>query len=157
MSAAESLLYAASAGFEAACEINCLPPGHRARALHGHSYLAEVRCALPAAWADFPGNEVAQLRACLECAVLPLDYQYLNHHLPLPTDENLARWLRNQLNLLALPGIESIAMQSTANSASTANSNSNSTEPASSPTSAFIVASRSTCGTTSFARPIRRW
>ena len=113
MSNAETLLYAASASFEAACEIDCLPPGHRARALHGHSYLAEVRCALPEQWAEFPGNEAAQLRACLERAVSPLDYQLLNQHLPLPTDENLARWLRK---CLEVPGIESIAMQSTANS-----------------------------------------
>ena len=116
MSAKESLLYSASAGFEAACEIICLPAGHRARGLHGHSYLAEVRCALPPEWASFPGNEVAQLRACIEQAVLPLDYQLLNQHLPLPTDENLARWLRSQLTTLEVPGIESIAMQSTANS-----------------------------------------
>ena len=113
MSSTETLLYAASASFEAACEIDCLPPGHRARALHGHSYLAEVRCALPEQWAEFPGNEAAQLRACLERAVLLLDYQLLNQHLPLPTDENLARWLRK---CLEVPGIESIAMQSTANS-----------------------------------------
>ena len=113
MSGNETLLYAASAGFEAACEISCLPPGHRARAMHGHSYLAEVRCALPPNWADFPGNEAAQLRQQLERAVLPLDYQFLNQHLPSPTDENLARWLRQHLNV---PGIASIAMQSTANS-----------------------------------------
>lgn len=113
MSAAEHLLYAASAGFEAACEISCLPSGHRASALHGHSYLAEVRCVLPPTWAAFSGNEAAQLRECLEQAVRPLDYQLLNHHVPLPTDENLARWLRSQL---AVPGIESIAIQSTANS-----------------------------------------
>lgn len=113
MSGNETLLYAASAGFEAACEISCLPPGHRARAMHGHSYLAEVRCALPPTWADFPGNEAAQLRQHLERAVLPLDYQFLNQHLPLPTDENLARWLRQHL---AVPGIAGIAMQSTANS-----------------------------------------
>ena len=116
MSAKESLLYSASAGFEAACEIICLPAGHRARGLHGHSYLAEVRCALPPEWAGFPGNEAAQLRACIERAVQPLDYQLLNQHLPLPTDENLARWLRSQLSSLEVPGIESIAMQSTANS-----------------------------------------
>lgn len=109
----ETLLYAASASFEAACEITCLPDGHRARGLHGHSFLAEVRCAPPAGWATFPGNEVAQLQSALQAAVAPLDYQYLNTHIAQPTDENLARWLRAQLKL---PGSTTIALQSTANS-----------------------------------------
>lgn len=105
-----SLLFAASAGFEAARQVQVLPPGHRSRRLHGHSFLARVRCALPSGWADFPGGEVDRLRRELQAAVSTLDYQYLNEQLAQPTDENLARWLRERLQL---PGLEQVGIQST--------------------------------------------
>ena len=108
---ATTTLFTAAAGFEAACRVDALPEGHRARRLHGHSFLAKLRCALPEGWADFPGGEVAKLRAALEAAVAPLDYALLNEQLPVPTDENLARWLRERLG--SLPGIDQIRLQRT--------------------------------------------
>lgn len=105
------LLYAASAGFEAARQVSVLPQGHRSRRLHGHSFLARIRCALPPGWAPFAGGEVDRLRTELQAAVAELDYQHLNDQLDQPTDENLARWLRQRLQV---PGLEQVGIQSTA-------------------------------------------
>jgi 6-pyruvoyltetrahydropterin/6-carboxytetrahydropterin synthase len=106
----EMLLHCASGGFEAACRVPVLPEGHRSRRLHGHSYVADVRAALPAGWAAFPGAEVEQLEATLLAAIAPLDYNDLGRELAEPTDENIARWLRARL---AVPGVESVGVQST--------------------------------------------
>ncbi len=111
MTVSVKTLYAASAGFEAARHVDALPVGHRSRRLHGHSFLAKVRCALPAGWAQFPGGEVARLRSELESRIAQLDYRLLNEHIQQPTDENLARWVRHQLDV---PGIQQIGIQSTA-------------------------------------------
>lgn len=105
-------IFSASAGFEAARRVMVLPEGHRSRRLHGHSFLATVRCALPAGWARFPGGEVERLRSELQARTAQLDYRLLNEQLAAaPTDENIARWLRGQLDV---PGIEQIGIQSTA-------------------------------------------
>lgn len=106
----EQLLYASAANFEAARRVPLLPEGHRSRRQHGHSFLADVRCALPEGWASFPGGEVDQLREQLIGAVAPLDYSDLNSQLEQPTDENLARWVRKRLDI---SGIESVGVQST--------------------------------------------
>lgn len=109
----ERLLHVAAAGFESACRVTALPEGHRARRQHGHSYVANLRAALPDGWTSFPGGEVDELVARLEAAVAPLDYDDLNRHLEQPTDENLARWVRVRL---AVPRIESVGVRSTAHS-----------------------------------------
>ena len=93
----EQILFTAAVGFESACRVGLLPEHHRARRLHGHSYLADVRCALPAGWASFPGGEVEELRARLAAVVEPLDYNELNLEIDQPTDENIARWVRSRL------------------------------------------------------------
>lgn len=104
------LLYVAAAGFESARRVTVLPDGHRSRRLHGHSFVAKVRARLPTGWAAFPGAEVDQLRERLETALAPLDYNDLNRELEQPTDENLARWLRDRLDV---PGLENVGIQST--------------------------------------------
>ena len=106
----EKLLYVVAANFEAARRVSILPEGHRSRNLHGHSFLAKVRCALPDGWASFPGGEVRELREKLASTIAPLDYNELNQKLEQPTDENLARWVRAQADF---PGIESVGFQST--------------------------------------------
>ncbi len=107
------ILHCASAGFEAACRIPSLPDSHRSHGLHGHSYFATVRAALPEGWAPFAGGELAALREQMATAAAPLDHALLNDHLPNPTDENLARWLRGRLNLA---GVRQIGVQSTVHS-----------------------------------------
>lgn len=104
------LLYAAAAPFEAARQVTCLPQGHRSRRLHGHSFLAKIRATLPSGWAAFPGAEVQQLREHLAATVAPLDYQSLNEYLSQPTDENLARWIRERAELDC---IDTVGVQST--------------------------------------------
>lgn len=103
-------LFAAASGFEAARHVDILPVGHRSRRLHGHSFLAQVRCDLPGGWARFPGGEVDRLRETLESRIAQLDYRLLNEQVQQPTDENLARWVRAHLDV---PGIEQVGIQST--------------------------------------------
>lgn len=104
-------LFTASAGFEAARHVDILPVDHRSRRLHGHSFLAKVRCALPPNWARYPGGEVQLLRETLETRIAQLDYRLLNEQVSQPTDENLARWVSAHLDV---PGIEQVGIQSTA-------------------------------------------
>ncbi|WP_295580818.1 6-carboxytetrahydropterin synthase [uncultured Lamprocystis sp.] len=106
----ERLFHVAAAPFESARRVAILPEGHRARRLHGHSFTARVRAALPQDWAPFPGGETSALAQALEACVAFLNYRNLNEHLAIPTDENLARWIRQRL---AVSGIETVGIQST--------------------------------------------
>lgn len=106
----DRLFHLAAAPFEAARRVAILPEGHRARRPHGHGFMARVRAELPADWAPFPGGETDALAEALRACVDPLDYQDLNAQLPVPTDENLARWIRRAL---PVPGIASVGVQST--------------------------------------------
>ena len=106
----ERLFHVAAAPFEAARRVAILPDGHPSRRLHGHSFLARVRAELPADWAPFQGDETDALTSALSHCVSALDYRDLNERLPVPTDENLARWVRAGLEI---PGIESVGIQST--------------------------------------------
>ena len=106
----ETLLYTAAAPFEAARYVSKLPSGHRSRRLHGHSFLAKIRATLPPRWASFPGAEVDELGQRLEHVVAALDYNSLNDQVPEPTDENLARWIRDRIDLVE---IDTIGVQST--------------------------------------------
>jgi len=91
------LLHLAAAPFEAAASVPVLPQGHRSRRLHGHSFLATVRSRVEV------GERLLQ-------AVAPLDYSHLNEHIAVPTDENIARWIRVSLGELPLA---SVGVQST--------------------------------------------
>lgn len=106
----ERLLYAAAVPFESARSVEILPEGHRSQRLHGHSFLARVRAELPEGWAAFPGEEADALRERLSQCVKTLDYDYLNNHVEVPTDENLARWVNECLDM---QGIEMVGIQST--------------------------------------------
>jgi 6-pyruvoyltetrahydropterin/6-carboxytetrahydropterin synthase len=108
----DRLIYVAAASFEAARRVAILPADHRSRRLHGHGFIARVRAALPPAWATFPGAATGMLTAALNDCVGAFDYRDLNEFLPVPTDENLARWVRDRLGV---PGVESIGIQSTHN------------------------------------------
>lgn len=110
-------LHTASRHFESARQVGILPSGHRSYGLHGHSFVARIRADLPAAWAPYPGAEVHTLGQRLGACTSQLDYRLLNEVLPPdqpPTDENLARWLRDRLRDQQVPGIEQVGIQSTA-------------------------------------------
>jgi len=106
----ERIFHVATSPFEAARRVSILPAGHRSCRLHGHGFLARVRAELPEGWTPFPGGEAGALRQALDQCVATLDYRDLNEHLLVPTDENLARWVRDCLDV---PGIESVGIQST--------------------------------------------
>ena len=108
----DQLLYTAASGFEAALQVPLLSENHRARRLHGHSFLAKARVALPVDWASFPGAEVDELERRLRETVAPFDYRWLNDFLDQPTDENLARLIRKRLDL---SGTDQIGIQSAPN------------------------------------------
>lgn len=106
----EQLLFAAAARFESARHLHTLPEAHRARRVHGHGFLASVRVQADAVQVSFPGDEVGALHRRLAQVVAPLDYASLNNTLEEPSDENLARWIQERLDL---SGIRSVAVQST--------------------------------------------
>lgn len=106
----EQLIHQASTPFEAARRVAILPAEHRARRLHGHSFCARVRAELPPGWGAGPGLETHDLTEALRIAVAPLDYQDLNGVLAVPTDENLARWIRERV---AVPGVRGVGVRST--------------------------------------------
>lgn len=82
---------------------------------HGHSFRVSVWAQVPAGWADYPGDEVAALQRALTQVMAPLDGRPLNDTLPLPSDEHLARWVREQLQT-AHPALSftRVAVRSTA-------------------------------------------
>src|SRR5688572_29881814 len=104
------VFYCAAIGFEAARNVDILPAGHRSRRLHGHSFMAKVRAALPSDAMRFPGAQVGVLRHLLSSCVAPLDYDVINAHVGIPTDENIARWIRERFSL---PTVQSVGVQST--------------------------------------------
>ncbi len=104
------LYYVATTPFEAARRVDIFPEGHRSARLHGHSFTAKVRTRLPSQWASFPGAEVDELESHLRKVIQPLDYTLLNDRVPIPTDENLTRWISEHLQLTDL---ESVGIQST--------------------------------------------
>ena len=111
----QKLYYIVSAPFESACQINILPKQHPAAQLHGHSYQASLRIPLSSlnAIAGFRENQqdtVAMLKNHLQNTIVPLNYTFLNDHLTIPTDENLARWIHKKSNFY---GIDRVGIQST--------------------------------------------
>ena len=99
---------------EAAHHLPNVPPGHKCRRLHGHSFRVEIQVTGPvqehAGWVrDF---------ADLSRAFGPL-YEQLDHHclneipgLENPTSENLARWIWQRLQP-QLPGLSRIVVHET--------------------------------------------
>jgi 6-pyruvoyltetrahydropterin/6-carboxytetrahydropterin synthase len=112
------LQYLAAGRFEAARSVAILPDAHSARRLHGHGFVAKVRASLHPNWV-FPGGEVETLKRCLDAVIHNLDYTFLNERIPIPTDENLARWVRERLLQQggiahrSVPGLQGVGIQST--------------------------------------------
>ena len=108
----EQLYFVAESRFEAARRVQILPAGHRSRRLHGHGFLVKVSAPVPEDRALFAGAEVDFLRTQLQHTVSELDYRDLNEIVAVPTDENLARWVRSHLD--GIPNIDAVGVQSTA-------------------------------------------
>ena len=108
----DTIYYLATMPFESACRIDILSESHPAAHLHGHSYTASVRVPMTLADASeaLPQEPVGFLRQHLQTTIAPLNYAFLNDHLMVPTDENLARWIHEKIDL---EGIDRVAIQST--------------------------------------------
>jgi len=103
-------LTTASGSFESARHVDILPEGHPCRNLHGHSFQATVFAELPSNWLPYAGAGVTVLRRRMEEVLSELTYANLNKIIDQPTDENIARWIKQRLGV---PGIDRIAIQST--------------------------------------------
>jgi 6-pyruvoyltetrahydropterin/6-carboxytetrahydropterin synthase len=100
--------------FEAAHFLPAVPPDHKCRRLHGHSFRVEVhvRGALGAAsgWVvDF-----ADLKRAFAPLYEQLDHNYLNdvEGLSNPTSENIACWIWDRLKP-SLPGLCQVVIRET--------------------------------------------
>jgi 6-pyruvoyltetrahydropterin/6-carboxytetrahydropterin synthase len=109
----DNLYYLTSAPFEAARKVEILPVGHRARKLHGHSFVARMVTIASEDSPESVGRRSEEIEKLFGKTVAALDYSYLNDLLDVPTDENLARWTRDQLNLtgVSIMGIQSASDQ----------------------------------------------
>lgn len=105
-------LVIASHRFEAARQITGLPNNSRRGALHGHGFIASVHARIPSGWAAFDGSECHDLRERFAGCVGRLDYSMLNNLIGKPTDENIAAWIGQSVDV---PGLARIAIQSTPN------------------------------------------
>lgn len=105
-----SELVVASRRVEAARRIAGWPGTDRRGALHGHGFIASVGARVPRGWATFAGSECSDLHERLARCVEPLDYSLLNEQLETPTDENIAAWIVQRIDV---PGLERVAVQST--------------------------------------------
>ena len=103
---ASRLFAVAHCPFEAARRVSILPPDHRCYRMHGHSFLAKVRKEVGSE--DTSAYDV--LDSMLEDAVAPLNYEVLNGYIEIPTDENIARFIRDRMNPR---GVDMIGVQST--------------------------------------------
>lgn len=110
----DTIYYIAGTPFEAACKIDILPENHPAAQLHGHSYSASVRVPLTTSALELnretKQEAVSFLKDHLQTTIKPLNYTFLNQHINIPTDENLARWIHKKIDL---SGIDRVAIQST--------------------------------------------
>lgn len=100
--------------FEAAHHLPHVPPQHKCRRLHGHSFRCEIHvegpCDPHTGWV----RDFADLRAAFAPLHAVLDHHYLNEveGLQNPTSEVLARWIWDKM-ALGLPGLCAIVVHET--------------------------------------------
>lgn len=85
---------------EAAHHLPNVPPEHKCRRLHGHSFRIEVHVSGPVDAHSGWVQDFAELSRAFKPLFETLDHHYLNEIAGLenPTSENLARWIWQQLH-----------------------------------------------------------
>ncbi len=104
--------------FEAAHLLPNVPPGHKCRRLHGHSYRVEIVVRGPVDPETGWLMDFARLKEAFEPLQARLDHYYLNEieGLENPTSENLARWIWERLEGV-LPCLFRVTISETCTSA----------------------------------------
>jgi 6-pyruvoyltetrahydropterin/6-carboxytetrahydropterin synthase len=79
--------------FEAAHHLPALPPAHKCRRMHGHSYTVEIRVSGPVDEKGLVrGVEFGWLDTLMEPIINSADHHIWNDKLNTPTVENIAGW-----------------------------------------------------------------
>lgn len=102
---------------EAAHQLPHVPPEHKCRRLHGHSFRIEVRVRGAVGRDTGWVQDFADLGRAFAPLHERLDHRYLNEvpGLENPTSENLARWVWRELET-ALPGLAEVLVHETCTS-----------------------------------------
>ena len=100
-----SIQFIASSRFDAARSVKIFPKGHKSHNLHGHSFWASILTDADR-HTNSNGLEHINLMEKLAKITNQLDYSFLNEMLNIPTDENLAKWIRKN----SLKSLKNIAM-----------------------------------------------
>ncbi|GMU46729.1 MAG: 6-carboxy-5,6,7,8-tetrahydropterin synthase [Porticoccaceae bacterium] len=103
--------------FEAAHLLPNVPPDHKCRRLHGHSFQVTVRVTGPVGEVSGWVMDFAELKAACSPIHEALDHRYLNDipGLENPTSENIARWIWARLNG-DLAGLTTVEVRETCSS-----------------------------------------
>ena len=100
--------------FEAAHFLPLVPPGHKCKNMHGHSYQLTVEVA-GAVGADGWIMDFSSVDTVVQPLVAQLDHRLLNDIVENPTSENLALWLSRKMLDLGL-NLASLEVSETAKS-----------------------------------------
>ena len=102
---------------EAAHHLPNVPPEHKCRRVHGHSFRIEIHVSGPVDAHSGWVQDFAELTRAFKPLYDALDHHYLNEipGLENPTSENLARWIWRELQP-RLPGLCKIVVHETCTS-----------------------------------------
>jgi 6-pyruvoyltetrahydropterin/6-carboxytetrahydropterin synthase len=103
--------------FEAAHWLPNVPPEHKCRRMHGHSFRVEIHIGGPVGEQTGWVMDFADLKAQADPVIGQLDHYCLNdiEGLDNPTSEHIARWIWKKLKP-DLPVLRKITVQETCNS-----------------------------------------
>ncbi len=103
--------------FEAAHQLPNVPPGHKCKRLHGHSFRCEVHVRGPVGATTGWIMDFADIQAAFKPLHQFLDHSFLNEieGLSNPTSEVLARWIWDRL-LPTLPQLSAVVVRETCTS-----------------------------------------
>ncbi|MCP3958887.1 MAG: 6-carboxytetrahydropterin synthase QueD [bacterium] len=103
--------------FEAAHLLPNMPPGHKCRRLHGHSFRVEIHVTGEVEEETGWIMDFAEVKTAFAPLHVQLDHHYLNEieGLSNPTSEHLARWIWKRLKP-ALPGLCKVVVRETCTS-----------------------------------------